>query len=397
MRQRRWLELVKDYDCTINYHPGKANVVADVLSRKFAGFSGSLITAQPRILEDFRRMDIDLVPKRYSYMLSTLTIQPSIVDKIKDCQASDPALLKIKDEVIQGKRPEFNLTGDGTLRFGARLCVPNIEEIKKEILVEAHCTPYTVHPGATKMYKDVSNVFWWFGLKRDIAKFVEQCLTCQQVKIEHQRPSGLLKPLMIPEWKWEHIAMDFVVGLPLSQRGNDAIWVIVDRLTKSAHFLPMRMTYSMEKLAQLYVKEIVRLHGVPVMIVSDRDPRFTSSFWKSLHKAMGTKLNFSTAFHPQTDGQSERTIQTLEDMLRACMLDFQGSWEKHIPLVEFAYNNSFHASIGMAPYEALYGRKCRSPSHWDEVGERKLLGPEILQQTKDLIVKIRQRMKTTQD
>ena len=168
----------------------------------------------------------------------------------------------------------------------------------------------------------------------------------------------------------------------------------MDRLTKSAHFLPMRMTYSMEKLAQLYVKEIVRLHGVPVMIVSDRDPRFTSSFWKSLHKAMGTKLNFSTAFHPQTDGQSERTIQTLEDMLRACMLDFQGSWEKHIPLVEFAYNNSFHASIGMAPYEALYGRKCRSPSHWDEVGERKLLGPEILQQTKDLIVKIRQTMKT---
>ena len=163
--------------------------------------------------------------------------------------------------------------------------------------------------------------------------------------------------------------MDFVVGLPRSQRGNDAIWVIVDRLTKSAHFLPIRRTHSLEKLAELYVNEIVRLHGVPVSIVSDRDPRFTSSFWKSLHRAMGTKLTFSTAFHPQTDGQSERTIQTLEDMLRACILDFKGSWEKHLPLVEFSYNNSFHASIGMALYKILYGRKCRSLSHWDEVGE----------------------------
>ena len=171
----------------------------------------------------------------------------------------------------------------------------------------------------------------------------------------------------------------------------------MDRLTKSAHFLPIRQTHSLEKLVELYMNEIVRLHGVPVSIVSDRDPRFTSSFWKSLHRAMGTKLTFSTAFHPQTDGQSERTIQTLEDMLRACMLDFKGSWEKHLLLVEFSYNNSFHASIGLASYEALYGRKCRSPSHWDEVGEQKLLGPEILQQTSDIINNIRQRMKVAQD
>ena len=159
IRQRRWLELVKDYNYTTNYHLGKANVVADVLSRKFAGFSGTLITSQPRILEDLKRMDIDLVPKQYSYMLSMLTIQPLIVDKIKEGQASDLALFNIKDEVILGKRPEFNLAGDGTLRFGTRLCVPNVEEVKKEILVEAHCTPYIVHLGATKMYKDVSKVF----------------------------------------------------------------------------------------------------------------------------------------------------------------------------------------------------------------------------------------------
>ena len=139
-------------------------------------------------------------------------------------------------------------------------------------------------------------------MKREIADFVSRCLICQQVKVEHQRPAGLLQPLSIPEWKWEHISMDFVTGLPKSVKGHDAIWVIVDRLTKSSHFLPIKTTFSLDRLAQLYVMEIVRLHGVPVSIVSDRDPRFTSKFWNSLHKAMGTKLDFSTAFHPQTDG-----------------------------------------------------------------------------------------------
>ena len=161
------------------------------------------------------------------------------------------------------------------------------------------------------------------------------------------------------------------MGLPRTKDSHDAIWVIVDRLTKSAHFLPVRTTYTMDKYAEIYVKEVVTLHGVPLSIVSDRDSRFTSSFWKSLHKALGTRLAFSTAFHPQTDGQFERTIQTFEDKLRACVLDFQKSWNVYLPLVEFAYNNSFHSSIGMAPYEALYGRKCRSPIHLDEMGEKK--------------------------
>ena len=143
--------------------------------------------------------------------------------------------------------------------------------------------------------------------------------------------------------------MDFVTHFPWTQQRHDAVWVIVDRLTKSAHFLAVRMTFALEIFCRLYIREIVRLHGVPVSIVSDRDPRFTAHFWKSFQKAMGTRLTMSTTFHPQTDGQPERTIQVLEDMLRACVLDHKGSWEEHLPLVEFAYNNSYQASIQMAP------------------------------------------------
>ncbi|MCQ7926324.1 hypothetical protein NP234_24385, partial [Salmonella enterica] len=217
---------------------------------------------------------------------------------------------------------------------------------------------------------DLRKSFWWQGMKRDVAKHVEKCLTCQQIKAEHQKPAGELQPLPIPEWKWEEIAMDFILGLPKTSRGYDSIWVVVDLLTKSAHFLPFKTTFTMEQLAELYVKEVVRLHGVPKTILSDRDSRFTSSFWRCVQQAMGTKLRFSTAFHPQTDGQTERLNQILEDMLRACTLEFKGSWCKHLPLAEFAYNNSFQATIGMPPYEALYGRKCRSPIHWLETGEK---------------------------
>ena len=238
------------------------------------------------------------------------------------------------------------------------------KELKKKLLFKAHNTVFTMHPGGNKMYQDLKQFYWWKGMKRDVTEYVSKCLTCQQVKAEHQVPTGLLNPLSIPQWKWDNITMDFVSGFPLTQQKHDSVWVIVDRLTKSAHFIPVRIDYSMDRLAELYVEEIVRLHGVPLSIVSDRDPRFTSRFWKELQSALGTRLNFSTAFHPQTDGQSERLIQVLEDMLRGCVMEFTGSWDRYIPLMEFAYNNSYQSSIGMAPYEALYGRRCKTPVCW---------------------------------
>ena len=228
------------------------------------------------------------------------------------------------------------ISENGTLLYKGRLCVPSVEVLKREIMEEAHNSAYAMHPGSTKLYRTLKENYWWSGMKKDIAEFVSRCLVCQQVKAEHQHPAGSLQPLPIPEWKWEHITMDFVVGLPRTQQGHDAVWVIVDRLTKSAHFLPVKVSHSLDKLAEIYIREVVRLHGVPFSIVSDRDPRFTSRFWPSLQHALGTKLRFSTAFHPQTDGQSERTIQTLEDMLRTCVIELQGSWDKHLPLMEFA-------------------------------------------------------------
>nr|GEZ46332.1 reverse transcriptase domain-containing protein [Tanacetum cinerariifolium] len=217
-----------------------------------------------------------------------------------------------------------------------------------------------------------------------------KCLTCAKVKAEHQKPSGLLQQPEILVSKWEMITMDFVVsGLPRTPSGYDTIWVIVDRLTKSAHFLPMKKTNSMEKLTRLYLKEILCRHGVPVSIISDRDSHFTSRFWRSLQEALGTNLDISIAYHPQTDGQSEMTIQTLEDMLRACVIEFGSSWDRHLPLVEFLYNNSYHASIKDAQNEALYERKCRSPVCWSEVGDSQLTGPELISDTTEKIVQIK--------
>ncbi|GJS86033.1 putative reverse transcriptase domain-containing protein [Tanacetum coccineum] len=235
------------------------------------------------------------------------------------------------------------------------------------------------------------------GMKKDIATYVSKCLTCSKVKVEHQRPSGLLQQQEIPEWKWDKITMDFITRLPRSSSRHDTIWVIVDRLTKLAHFLEIRGDYNMEKFSRLYIDEIMARHGVLVLIISNQDGRFTSRFWRTLLKALGTRLDMSTAYHPQTDGQSERTIQTLKDMLRACAIDFVGSWDTHLPLPEFSYNNSYHTSIRCAPFEALYGRKCRSPVLWAEVGENRLIGPKMVQETTDKVVLIKERLKAARD
>ncbi|GJZ36791.1 putative reverse transcriptase domain-containing protein [Tanacetum coccineum] len=384
MRQRRWLELLSDYDCEIRYHPGKANVVADALSRKER-----------------------IKPLRVRALVMTIGLD--LPKQILNAQTEARKPENIKNEDVGGmlvensKDPEKFRTekleprADGTLCFNGRSWLPCYGDLRTVIMHESHKSKYSIHPGSDKMYQDMKKLYWWPNMKANIATYVSKCLTCAKVKAEHQRPSGLLVQPEIPQWKWDNITMDFVTKLPKSSQGYDTIWVIVDRLTKSAIFVPMRETDPLEKLARMYLKEVVTRHGIPVLIICDRDPRFASHFWRSLQKALGTSLAMSTAYHPETDGQSERTIQTLEDMLRACVIDFGKGWVNHLPLVEFSYNNSYHASIKAAPFEALYGRKCRSPVCWAEVGEVQLTGPEIVQETTEKIVQIKQRIQAARD
>ncbi|GJU71017.1 putative reverse transcriptase domain-containing protein [Tanacetum coccineum] len=236
----------------------------------------------------------------------------SMVSKVENVTAE---MLCGMDQLIKRKE-------DGGMNF---IWVPLIDDVRTLIMDEAHAS--------------------------------RKCLTCSKVKAEHQRPSGLLQQPEIPEWKWDKITMDFITKLPKTKSGYNTIWVIVDRMTKSAHFLAMREEYSTERLAKLYIDEIVSQHGVPMPIILDQDGRFTSRFWQTLEKALGIRLDMGTAYHPQTDGQTDHTIQTLKDMLRACVIDFGGNWDVHLPLAEFSYNNSYHSSIRCAPFEALYGRK----------------------------------------
>jgi hypothetical protein len=312
----------------------------------------------------------------------TLETESTLEQDIRKGQLADEKIAEYKKLIKLGKVLDYRKDEQGTVWFKNRICVPEIKELRETILKEAHDSAYSIHPRSTKMYQDLKQRYWWYGMKKDVAAHVALCDVCQRVKDEYQRPAGMLQPLKVPEWKWEEIGMDFIVGLPRTRYGYDSIWVIVDRLTKVAHFIPVKTTYTGVKLTELYNSRIVCLHGVPKKIVSDRGTKFTSRFWQKLHESMDTKLNFSSAYHPQTGGQIERTNQILEDMLRACALKNSGSWDKSLPYEEFAYNNSYQSSIKMAPFEALYGRKCRTPLFWNQTGESQLFGPDSIRETR---------------
>ncbi|GKB27246.1 reverse transcriptase domain-containing protein [Tanacetum coccineum] len=264
MRQRRWLELLSDYDCELRYHPGKANVVADALSRKSR-------------------------PKPLRVRALVMTIGLNLPVQILNAQVEARKEENYGTEDLCGMIKNLEPRADGTLCLKNRSWIPCFGNLRALIMHESHKSKYSIHPGSDKMYQDLKKLYWWPNMKAEIATYVSKCMTCAKVKAEYQKPSGLLVQPIIPVWKWENITMDFVTKLPKTTSGQDTIWVIVDRLTKSAHFLPMKETDTMEKLTRQYLKEVVSRHGVPVSIISDRDSKFTSHFWKSLNEALGTQ------------------------------------------------------------------------------------------------------------
>ncbi|GJZ86570.1 putative reverse transcriptase domain-containing protein [Tanacetum coccineum] len=336
MRQQRWFELLSDYDCEIQYHPRKANMVADALSRK----------ERSKLLRVWALV-----------MIIGLNLPKQILSAQSEARKEENFI----NEDLHGMINQLEPRTDKTLCLNNQSWIPCFGDLRALIIHESHKSKYSIHPGSDKMYQDLKKLYWWPNIKAKITTYVSKCLTCSKVKIEYQKSSGLLVQLEIPQWKWENIMIDFVTKLPKTATGQDTIWVIVDHLTKFAHFLPMREDDTLEKLTRQYLKEVVSRHGVPI------------------------------------DGQSERTIQTLEDMLRTCVLDFGKGWDKHLPLVEFSYNNNYHTSIKAALFEVLYGHKCRSPICWDEVRDRQLTSPEIIYKTTRKIVQIKSRIQAIRD
>ncbi|WVZ70748.1 hypothetical protein U9M48_019391 [Paspalum notatum var. saurae] len=383
MRQRRWLELIKGYDMEIHYHPGKANVVADALSRKSCANMALGFQMPHELCEEFERLSLGFL---YHTTAAAFEAEPTLEQEIREHQKNDQKLQEIRELLKLGKAPHFQEDKHETLWYKNRICVPNVDSIRKLILSAAHDTACSIHPGSTKMYYDLKERFWGYAI----------CDTCQRVKVEHQRPAGLLQPLKVLEWKWEEITMDFIVGLPRTQKGYNSIWVVVDRLTKVAHFIPVNTTYSSAKLAELYISRIVCLHGVPERIISDRGSQFTSRFWEQLHDSLDTKLRFSTAYHPQTNGQTERTNQILEDMLRACAIQYGTSWDKCLPYAEFFYNNSYQASLKKSPFEALYGKRYRTLLFWNQTGEKQVFGPDIIQDAEQQLWIVQENLRVAQ-
>ncbi|KAJ9553346.1 hypothetical protein OSB04_017391 [Centaurea solstitialis] len=280
MRQRRWVELLSDYDCEIKYHPGKANVVADALSRKER-----------------------VKPTRTRAM--GVIVQTSLKSQILEAQREALKGDNLKKETLHQIEKEFEEKADGVRYFKDKIWIPKVDQLRTMIMDEAHQSKYSIHPGSDKIYKGLKEHYWWPGMKKDIATYLSKCLTCARIKAEHQKPSGLLQQPEIPEWKWERILMDFVTKLPKTKKGDDSIWVIVDRLTKSAHFLPIKESFSINRLAQLYVNEIV-------CVMECQSQSFLIETTIHIAILAVTTDNLSTAYHPQTDGQTENTIQTLE-------------------------------------------------------------------------------------
>jgi transposase InsO family protein len=363
-RQARWLEFLQQYQFEIRYKPGKANKVADALSR-----------AMP---------------------VSAISVLDVRLDEFREKQQEDATLRPVFEALrAPEKPPKYRLYAvrDGVLYYQDRLYVPSV--LRPTLLEEYHDAATSGHVGSEKMYASMLLDYFWPRMLTDIKRHVQLCDSCQRNKPGNQLPGGLLQPLPIPARRWESISMDFITCLPPTARGFDAIFVVVDRLSKRCHFVPTTSTVTAEGTAALFFDHIFRHHGLPRSIVSDRDPRFLSTFWRSLFSHTGTQLHYSSTHHPQTDGQTERLNRTLEEMLRAYVGDCGDDWDSWLTPAEFAYNNSPQSSTGVSPFELDTGQRPLTPATLP-VGNATLRDFETLRQHAILCLRRAQNHQKTQ-
>lgn len=332
-RQVRWSEFLQQFDLEIEYQQGKSNVVADALSRR---------------VDHANDQKLNLVNSG----ISTINWGDTLLQQIKEGYQQDEECRRmISMEGMQDKEFTFS---EGLIYRNNRIYIPSVLQIKTQLLNEAHDAAISGHVGMSKTLELLSRNYYWPKMKEDVTHYVKSCYKCQSNKPNNRYPLGLLQSIPVPEKAWEQVSMDLITQLPKTKEGYDAIVVFVDKFTKMVHIAPTTTTVTAPQLARIFFREVVRLHGVPKSIISDRDPRFTSNFWKCLWSQLGTKLAMSTAYHPQTDGQTERTNRTIEDMLRAYVNYEQNDWNKHLIAAEITINNSQQASTGFSPYYLNY-------------------------------------------
>jgi transposase InsO family protein len=327
-RHAKWVEFIESFPYVIKHKKGKENVIADALSRRY-----TLLTQL-----DYKIFGLQTIKEQYIH-------DNDFKDVFLHCR--------------EGKAWNKFVVNDGFVFRANKLCIP-ASSVRLLLLQEAHGGGLMGHFGAKKTEDILAGHFFWPKMRRDVERFVARCTTCQKAK-SRLNPNGLYMPLPVPSVPWEDISMDFVVGLPRTRKGRDSVFVVVDRFSKMAHFIPCHKTDDATHIADLFFREIVRLHGVPNTIVSDRDAKFLSHFWRTLWAKLGTKLLFSTTCHPQTDGQTEVVNRTLSTMLRAVLKKNIKLWEDCLPHIEFAYNRSLHSTTKMCPFEIVYGLLPRAP------------------------------------
>eukprot|EP00253_Pinus_taeda_P029145 PITA_29145 len=372
-RQARWVDFLGSFDFEIRHLKGKENRVVDALSRK---------------VQCLYEISYSEWKSPFEEMIRKVAGQAVEYHQIKQ---------QVQQSTSEKNQQGYKMDDAGMLYYKQRLYVPDQNSIKNLILDDFHISHYAGHPGYQKTITAIRKNYYWPGMKSNVAEYLARCLECQQIKAEHQHPVGLLQPLPIPKWKWETISMDFITGLPRTKKNNDSIMVVVDKLRKAAHFIPVQSTYKAAQITHIFMQNVFKLHGLPKMIISDCDMKFTSAFWRTLFADLGTQLNFNTAYHPQTDRQTERVNQVVEDMLRAYVMQQPMQWEEYLHLVDFSYNNGYHTSTQMSPFEVLYRRKCRTPSSWGGPEDKLRLGPEMLKEMEDLVKKVHSNLRAAQD